>query len=82
MLAHKLAAVYSVVHHPWLVAVGLLEHLQTHGDIVGRFRDEDYGIEGRLVATDGAQATFLVGDPRVVEGLADHVGKFQSKGLR
>lgn len=81
-MPHKLAAVYSVVHQPWLVAVGFPEHLQPHEDVVGRFRDEDNGIECRLVATDGAQATFLVGDPRFVVGFADNVGEFQSKGLR
>lgn len=80
-LPHKLAPIDHVVHQPWFVSVGSLEKPQSYEDVVGRLRDNDEGGERRLVSTDGAQTTLLVVDPRLVEGLAAHVGQFKSKGL-
>lgn len=80
-LAHELAPVDRIVHKPWLVSIGLLKQLNPHEDIVGRLRYEDKGCERCLVTTDSTQSAFLVGDPRFVEGFADNVGQFKTKGL-
>lgn len=73
-MTHELARIDRVVHQPRFVSIGPLEHLHAHEDVVGRFRDNDEGCEGRLVATIGPEATFLVVNPRLVVGFAAQVG--------